>query len=105
MLTDWVGGISGLLEFIVHFTAVVSLLMAIGSIAFREVPIPSDTISTWLRYRRYTTFAMAIIASARYLMRPNHEWLFISVATFILTNFLVTPLVERHNASSSNRER
>lgn len=97
MFTEWAGGIASFCGFIVHLAAVVSLLMALGSIVYREVPVPSDMISMWLRMRCYTVPAVFFAAVLRFIPHPNHLWLFVGVSTFLLTTLVVTPLVERHN--------
>ena len=76
----------------------ISVLMKVGAMAFREIPTPEDTISQWLRIRRYIVVVVLIAAALRIVLHSSHLWTFSSLITFLLTTFVVTPLVERQNA-------
>ncbi len=99
MFTDWTGGIVSFCRGIEFVVAIVSVLMMIGAVAFREVPRRDDTISWWLRMRWYVAPAVLFIAVYPIIVNPRDVWLAVCLTAFFLTNFLVTPLVERHNAA------
>jgi hypothetical protein len=83
-------------------------MLTIGAATLRDLPHgeyrEESLVSRWLRKRWYTTAAVVLIAAYLFTVDPRDVRLYLSLTTFFVTNFWLTPLVERKNALRSDRE-